>query len=258
MKVYIQQYGKERTGTNYLKALIARNFDDIVLFDNRLGSKHEPFKDVSTWLRENRIDSRQAYDRLLCTDRYWKARSVPSTDPFAWVHQPVSYEELLGLSDGSLPLRYVVQIKNPLAYAVSVNRFARTGPGASGRPPSPVPLNPGLILKKCVEFNAAYRSYWPLIARGRAVLVRYEDLLEDAIRVLRRLQDQLGLTSKHAVLEDVTTVVAPNLGISTEPFYRSYYANEEYRLALPEVLRESIARVIDWELMQRYGYERGE
>ena len=50
MKVYIQQYGKERTGTNYLKALIARNFDDIVLFDNRLGSKHAPFKDVSTWL----------------------------------------------------------------------------------------------------------------------------------------------------------------------------------------------------------------
>ena len=258
MKVYIQQYGKERTGTNYLKALIARNFDDIVLFDNRLGSKHAPFKDVSTWLRENRIDSRRAFDDLLRADPCWKARSTPSTDPFRWVHQPVSYEELVGLGDGSLPLRYVVQVKNPFAYAVSVNRYARTGPGDFERPPSTVPLNPGLILKKCVEFNAAYRSYWPLIACGRAVLVRYEDLLEDPIRILRRLRDQFGLAPKHAALEDVTTLVAPNVGISTEPFYRSCYLNEEYRLALPAVLRESIARLIDWELMYRYGYERGD
>ncbi len=256
MKVYIQQYGKERTGTNYLKALLAKNFDNIVLFDNRLGSKHEPFRAVSRWLRENRIDSLEAFEHLLRTDPTWKTRNTPSTDPFRWVHQPVSYEELVDLGNGSIPLRYIVQIKNPFAWAVSISRFARQGPGVSEQPLSVVPLNPLFITRQCLAFNAAYRSYWPLIESGRAELVRYEDLLEDAIPVLQLLGDRFCLSPRQEAFADVTTIVAPNTGVSTVPFDRSHYLDQDYRRALPAIARMAIARIIDWKLMRRYGYER--
>jgi hypothetical protein len=37
------------------------------------------------------------------------------------VHQPVSYEELLALRDGREMLHYVINIKDPYAFAVSAN-----------------------------------------------------------------------------------------------------------------------------------------
>ena len=47
---------------------------------------------------------------------------------------------------------------------------------------------------------------------------------------------------------------APNIGVSTSPFYRSFYTEFEYMAALTEQQREAINRAIDWDLMQQSGW----
>ena len=252
-RAYIQQYGTERSGTNYLKALVGRNFANVVLFDNRLGSKHDPFQEVSEWMRDNGIDSRAAFENLLSTDKCWRKRSKATRDPFEWVHQPIAYKELLGLAEGSLDLHYVVQIKHPLAFAVSINRWRLPGRGPLTNPPSVEPWDVRVTHKRCIRFNMVYRSYRPLVESGRAILVRYEDLLDDPIPILRRMQKRFALVAKKPALENVTETVMPR-GASDQPFYRDYYENEEYLEAMPKGLRDSLTALMDWDLMALYGY----
>jgi hypothetical protein len=254
MRRYIQQYGKERTGTNYLKALLGRNFTDFVLFDNRLGSKHEPYRTAEQWMRERGVVDRQAFERLLQEDEYWRTRNVPTSDPFEWVHQPVSYEELLALCNGSATLHYVINIKDPYAYAVSVNRWNRSGLRRFHQPPSTDPLDLSLVTSQCALFNCAYRSYRRLIEDGRAVLARYEDLLADCRPVLREIQERFHLEPAGSQLQDISETVAPSIGISQSPFYKSYYVTREYMRALPVAARQAIRGAIDWDLMSDYGY----
>jgi len=42
---YFKQYGCKRTGTNYLKALLERNFSDVMVLMHTLGGKHNRLKD---------------------------------------------------------------------------------------------------------------------------------------------------------------------------------------------------------------------
>ena len=253
MKTYIQQFGKQRTGTNYLKALLARNFTDIVLFDNRLGSKHKPFQPVAEWIRERGIDRLEAFHELLRSDSYWRKRNRATTDPFEWVHQPVTYQELLGLSGGACPLHYLISIKNPYAFAVSANRWFRPGFRNFTEPPRAEFLDPLVIVPQCHEFNAAYASYLPLLESGRGLLVRYEELLTDACGILRRIQESFRLGAP-ASFEDVCQTVTPGSGVSQSPFYRLFYLEKQYMKALSSELLDLIDAAIDWDLMRRYGY----
>ncbi|MGA2736735.1 MAG: hypothetical protein ABSG65_04715 [Bryobacteraceae bacterium] len=254
MRHYLQHYGKERTGTNYLKSLLAANFTDLVLFDNRLGSKHEAFREVRTWMEERGVRSASDFADLLRTDPYWKARNVPSDAPFERVHQPVTYEELRALCAGRLPLGYLVSIKDPYAYAVSINRWKKDGLKRFQEPPHVVGADAELIRRHCLAFNAVYASYWPLIESGRGMLVRYEDLLGDAACTLGRIQRKFGLTARGNGFTDVEQTVAPTLGVSNSPFYRSFYRNREYLAALDAACLATVDQTINWELMRRYGY----
>jgi hypothetical protein len=258
MRTYIQQYGKERTGTNYLKALLATNFTDIVLFDNRLGSKHEHFRTVGAWMEGRAIFSQERFEDLLRTDEYWRRRNIPTLDPFRWVHQPVEYEELLSLRDGLLNLHYVVSIKSPYAFAISINRWKRSQLRRFHECPSVDPLDLPYVLEQCAEFNRVYRSYWPLIETGKAVLARYEDLLTDYSAILRQMQDKFGLTAKHPEFLNISSIVAPTIGISQLPFYKSYYEDRLYLAALSKEARAAICNAIDWDLMRYYCYHPDE
>lgn len=254
MRRYLQQYGKERTATNYLKALLALNFNDIVLFDNRLGSKHGPFCEVRQWMEAHDIRTRADFEDLLHSDRYWKERNIPSSSEFEWVHQPVTYAELLALRDGRLPLGYLISIKDPYACAVSINRWKQGGLKHFQTPPQDLVVNAELIRRYAVDFNSAYASYWELIANARGILVRYEDLLADAISVISGIRNRFHLATRKCGLRDIDTTVAPTYGISASPFYRSFYLKREYLASLSDECLAAIRETIDWELMGRYGY----
>lgn len=256
MRIFVQQYGKERTGTNYTKALLGRNFSSLVLFDNRLGSKHEQHREVLMWMESRGIKSRAAFDRLLKTDEYWRKRNILSDHPFEWVHQPVTYEELLALANRSTPLHYIINIKNPCAFAVSVSRWRKSGWERYQEPPGAVVLGAESVRKDCQLFNQVYASYVPLIDSGRGLLVRYEDLLVQALTIVRLIRDRFGLLPRYAELMDISEVVAPIVGVSDVPFYKSYYLNQEYLSELHPRMIDVIDSAIDWELMQYFGYRR--
>jgi hypothetical protein len=252
----LQQYGKERTGTNYTKALISRNFSNVVLFDNRLGSKHDPHVEVRDWMLRAGITSRAAFEKLLATDRYWRLRNVPNADPFEWVHQPVTYDELMALADGSTPLHYIINIKHPYAYVVSVNRWRRHGLRGFQRPPAGLDLQPDAVRRECAAFNLAYRSYHTLIQAGRGLLIRYEDVLAGALPFVALMRDRFNLIPKHSELVDVSEIVAPDIGVSTLPFYKPYYLSRAYLADLNQEMISLIDSAIDWDLMQHFSYTK--
>jgi hypothetical protein len=64
------------------------------------------------------------------------------------------------------------------------------------QPPSIERLDLGLVMNQCESFNCAYRSYWPLIEDGRAVLARSEDLLVDCRPTLREIQARFHLGTR--------------------------------------------------------------
>ena len=256
---YIQQFGKERTGTNYLKVLLGQNFREIVLFDNRLGSKHAPYQSLGTWMESMGIAGRESFETTVQKSPYWRQRNRPSADPIERIHQPVSFGELAGLRDGIIPLHYVINIKSPYAFLVSVSRWRRNSvpvPRRLAEPPGPLALTPEEILAECQAFNLAYRSYLPLVDRGAAVIVRYEDLLQDARTVVGNLARRFGLSWRSSEFRDVRGICMPGEGLVSEPFYRDFYLRRRYLELLDDDHRSRLETTIDWRLMERYGYSK--
>jgi hypothetical protein len=255
MKAFVQQYGKERTGTNYLKALLNLNFDNIVLFDNRLGSKHEPHREVSQWMRDRGIRDIADFKLLVETDRYWRARNVPTADAFERIHQPVSFDELVGLATGQISMRYLISIKDPYASIVSVTRWWARGQTDLTQPPDRRVTNLSHVEQYCHEFNSAYLSYRPLIETERAVLVRFEDLIRDPTAVLTRISVCLDFDRRHESCRTVSTTVVPGYGITNKPFYLSYYTARAYLSLLTPTAIDTANRILNWDVMRYYGYQ---
>lgn len=122
MRTYIQQYGKERTGTNVLKALLGLNFDEVVLFDNLLGSKHEGYIRVEDWLTANSLTSAEAFDSYLRWDPFDPAQDRQQTILSA--NSPADSMGRGGCASGWHFANAVCRsIKDPYAFVLSVNRW---------------------------------------------------------------------------------------------------------------------------------------
>jgi hypothetical protein len=139
---------------------------------------------------------------------------------------------------------------------LSINRWKKNGLKGFQEPPNGYAPDAAFVREHCLSFNSAYASFWPLIESGRGMLVRYEDLLAEAIGVVRRIQQKFGLVARGNVLADVERTVAPTIGISDAPFYRSFYQNRYYLTVLDSDALAAVTETIDWELMCLYGYPR--
>ena len=87
---YFKVFGAERTGTMYLKAILDENIENINVFVNAFGSRHEPPLDANgaaAWTARNkRIADKGATRLLLKVSQGWIKLNpiVIIKDPYTW------------------------------------------------------------------------------------------------------------------------------------------------------------------------------
>lgn len=254
--LFLKQYGERRTGTNYLRSLIAANYRDVVVLMHILGDKHSPPVAFDALWREAQESgdpawqfvSRATFSAPALTTRADDRRQSVEVRRLA---QPLA----AAFADGALG--FLISIKNPYAWAVSLARFL--GWAAKRRP---LPESCASDLEEaCRLFNARYAAWFALVDENPAssLLVRHEDLLQDPEGTLREIDRLFGLrhpTPYRPVEGVVGAAIWDHLPtpVRLMEFDRQHYGSAEYLGALPPLHRRIVRETIDWELLRRCGY----
>ncbi len=255
----VKQYGEIRTGTNYLRALIQRNFPDVQVLSYILGSKHlppAPFAEI--WEETQQAGSDTAFD-FVATATY--SRRGGASHPKDRTQQ----EELrqraprIATAYETGALGFLVSIKHPYAWVVSAARF-------NGWLRDDGKIHDcfrDALKDACLGYNRNYRSWLELAQahRPRTCIVRYEELLADPGRVVGEMAAQFGwnpcevFTAVPAIVEPTPWDHLP-VAEAAESFRPEYYSGGEYLRHLPPEQLQLIDALMDWDLMRELGYAR--
>lgn len=262
---YFKQYGCKRTGTNYLRALLQQNFDDVIVLMHTLGGKHEYPVDLQKYLGEYKSDPEGFV--VAATSAHPAETSLPfSTEQIAFMKTHATGLSK-AVSDGHI--HYLVSIKNPYAWINSnknpeswVNNNYRDILNAQGAY-SPGARTNLLIRLKSREFNSLYSSYFDLSKRfpEQTTIVRYEDILADTSGFLNDLSQRLKLKCSLPSYADIKGNAVPTvwdqeftIDKKNDEFTRDYYLKENYLNDLSPDIITILEAEIDWGLMKNYGY----
>jgi len=257
-RVFIKQYGEERTGSNYLRAAILANYADPELLIHLLGDKHTAPAPLSEVRLETASDEDPAY-AFVATATF----GVPAFATHPWIEDQIAEIRRVAvpLTDAfdRGELRYLISIKEPYAWAVSLAE-------AKGFMTRNMPLPPQFeqpLASACRRFNRVYAA-WIALADAHpdaACIVRHEDVVRDPDLVIRTVAKQFALRRRESDWEHIDRVVLPaqwdgwTSSRSENPFDRAYYLERRYLDRIPHAHRRIIADTIDWDLFERFGYE---
>ncbi|HET7433676.1 MAG TPA: hypothetical protein VFN10_03070 [Thermoanaerobaculia bacterium] len=246
--MFLKQYGERRTGTNALRALIAANFEDVIVLMHILGDKHSPPVDLDGLWREvqDADDAPWQFISRATLDR----PSLTTRSDNAWQSAEMRrHAAPLAQAFAAGAFGYVISIKNPYAWAVSIAKFTNWSRAVATE----------RLREACRVFNDCYRAWLPLLERGPALLIRHEDLIRDTEGVLDRLGRTFGIR-RSATFRPIEKLALPAdwddgpLPIGRSRFDAGRYLREEYLQALSPPQRDVVTSTMDWELLGRFGY----
>jgi len=258
--VFIKQYGERRTGTNYLRALLKANYTNVVPLMHVLGDKHSPPVALDELWQDLRDEPDAAW--RLVTEATFRApayTTVPE-DPDQLAHMR-SLADPLADAVVSGSLAFVLSTKHPFPWIASVAKFHGWFVPARGG----LRMHPrftGHLIEACKLYNIRHQSWLDHAVRyrSRSAIVRHEDLLADALSVLRTLANQFGLHQAAQELQDLELAAAApfwdHLPITFRqmPFDPEFYRRRDYNSRLNQDLWDIVTRLIDWNLVSRLGY----
>ena len=224
MKI-IKQYGIERSGTNYIKALIELNSTAIVL-SILFGGKH---------------------------DKYFKI--TKDFDPFEnkWVITDLSKEQILQIKDQFLKdnILYLVSIKNPYAWFVSFREFCEKHKSDKVFI-QPAELDAISLIKYWNELNF---NWIDNLSSKNYYVVSYDKLIQSPFEEIRKIFNKFDIQFlnenivgiENNMLEGPDTHGSKN--ISENIFdKKDYYTSGEYIEKLSEYDLEIIEKYADKDL----------
>lgn len=240
---WIKQYGMQRTGTNYAKAIIEKNFADCCVLSNILGWKHGTIEPLNRWIANH---TRMGNDGKLCIESEGDKHPI---DPF---------EIQAAIASGEM--RYVISVRNPYAFIVGVfthwnrlngiNWFARRD-------------YIGWIKYNCRKYNTGYADWirlhrdWPM----RSIVMRHEAIVHDPTAVLRAVHRRLDLEPVPQVRSMISGQVEATQDkgtvVSKTAFRRDWYLADGYLERLNDRMVNVIDAEIDWPTMAELGYTKG-
>ena len=254
----VKQYGEIRTGTNYLRALIQRNYPDVHVLSYILGNKHSPPVPFDS-IREQATQTDDPAFNFVSTATF--ARRGGASHP----KDPTQHAELTrraphiarAYADGTLG--FLVTIKDPYAWVVSAAKFNGWIRGDEQLQDWSMEL----MREACLGYNRNYREWFSFVRahNSHARLIRYEDLLADPEQVMSDIAVQFGWR-RSGSFETIPAVVEPtqwdHLPVVEAPdtFQPAYYFNCDYLQRLPAAQMQVIGDIIDWDLLRDYGYAR--
>lgn len=261
--LFLKQYGAKRTGTNYLRSLIRFNYaqSDVVPLMHILGDKHSPQPPLDELWRRAQDDDEPAFSFVMSATKYAPPASPsPELPRQRNAIRSIAAPLARAFREGSL--RFLVSIKDPYAWVVSIARYEGWTDRGS---PLGVYLA-GAVAHQCAGFNACYAAWLALERQSPEHwhLVRHEDLLADPDRTLRELEAKFALRRCGQAHVDLPTEADAAiwdhdaLQSTGVPFDRAYYLDKRYFARLPPLLVDVITRSIDWQLLGPLGYAPAE
>jgi hypothetical protein len=258
----IKQYGARRTGSSYIRAMIAANYSEVLPLIHILGDKHSPPVDLDHFLRTS----------VAAPDPDWEfvraatlAAPAESTRPHDERQIACLRRTAARVADSVRrgTLGFAISCKNPYAWAASLARHSgwtvwsptgrRVKTSCSER-----------LAAACREYNRNYRAWLDLHARfpSRSILIRHEDLVEDARGVLENMERLFGFARLHPELrliaENSEAVDWDDSGpaLRKTRFNASFYRERRYMKQLSASLRETVEENIDWPVASALGYTK--
>jgi hypothetical protein len=226
----IKQYGLERTGTNYIKALLDVNCKDTRVLSNMFGLKHEKFKLPNLNTYNPRID------KNVITDL--------SNKEIEEIREKFIKEEIF----------YLVTIKNPYSWVVSYNNcnWINVNHGK---------LNKNKIIKYIKRWNEVNGDWVESLIKGKSDNTFgfiYEDLIYDPKKIVKEIANKFNieLSKNFKNIEKNMhpgTDVHGSKNISNSQFNKKeYYLNQNYKKEIPKDLIELIEENMDNNILKSF------
>jgi len=255
----VKQYGEIRTGTNYLRALIQRNYHDVHVLSYILGNKHSPPVPFDAIWEEAKQAETDAAFNFVSTATFAQRGGASHPKDLTQREELARRAPHIARAYTTGALGFLVTIKDPYAWIVSVAKFRQWIRGEDQLHDWDLEQ----MRDACLGYNRNYREWISFVQvhQPRARLIRYEDLLADPEQVMSEIAAQFGWR-RSGSFETIPAVVEPtqwdHLPVveALDTFRPEYYANNEYLQRLPTEHMRLIGEAVDWDLLRDLGYAR--
>jgi hypothetical protein len=255
---FIKQYGEKRTGTNYLRALLAMNYPGTIVLMHVLGDKHSAPVDLVAVraATRDRPEPARAFVRTATETAPAETTSPGSAEQRAYLD---ALAEPLTASFDAGRLGFVVSLRHPRAWAAAMGRYLGWGRDEDGRFGAEQAATLRLL---CQNYNRRHEAWWRLGERPerRCAFVRHEDLLENSESAVGPCAARLGLARGPGPWREVSRRVGASdwdhqpLRVQPDSFGPAFYRAGHDRAQLGPELAAVVRETIDWNLAGRFGY----
>ena len=179
-----------------------------------------------------------------------------------WKHGPM---RLAGGLYKSQPVRFVLCVKNPYAWAVSCYHFFRNSVGGDPTMAPEFQRDPSMSFEEFLltpnygfqtpvhRWNHMNHLWLSTLPMDRTLVVRQEDQLLGEEAVLQRAEGELGLRRRYETLRPIAQRVDVDVKLRGE-MNRYYYLDRLYLEAYSHTLLERLNSWIDPALMREFDY----
>jgi hypothetical protein len=255
-RIFVKQYGLQRTGTNPVRALLDTYVPDVTVLMHVLGDKHSPPVDLQSVLRFAECRANPALTfvtmaSLLSPAETTRLGQCARQRAYLQAVAGELYEQVRG--EG---LRVVLSVRDPCGWVRAAMRWRSWMP-AYRRAAAVEPV--AVLTAMCEEYNRASRTWSDLLAvTPAAAVVRHEELQGDLDLLLARLVRELELPSvpTHGVSLPHITGEA-DWDQEPTPFIAEHAARRARRdddASLAAELTAVLRRRIDWGVAGAWGY----
>lgn len=252
MQTFIKQYGEKRTGTNYLRALLATACPQTQVLMHILGDKHDApppsllasEAGASPW----ELTVRHASATTRANDQLQESHTGELTPALM---EALQRNEVL----------FCISVKNPFAWAYSMLKQHGAADTREVKPRR-LALLETILVSDCHEFNRKYAAWQTLQQKKprQTMTVRYENLLERPADTLADICGRLQLPFFPEKARPVENIVLPAHWDFSPPemhhetFDGDFYRTGKYLERMHPTLVEVVEKETDWTLMADYGY----
>lgn len=219
---YFKIYGLQRTGTNYISSLIEKNFENVKVFMN-----------VGGWKHGNIIRYPNNKIMLQKTDKY-------TSNKYRNVNLVKLFKE---------NVNFIVTVKNPYTWILSYLNHYRLEKNKEN-------------IKEIVKlWNTRYSNYKKFIEKGTSYLIKYEDVLENYLKILKEIMKKFHLKKSEKKFKPIKNKLKANVDstigvVKDEVFNKTeYYINPEINKIFNKKEIKTINYFLDKDLVSFYGYE---
>lgn len=255
----IKQYGEIRTGTNYLRALIQRNYPDIHVLSYILGDKHSPPVPFDAIWEEAQQTGTDAAFNFVSTATFTRRGGASHPKDLTQREELSRRAPHIARAYSTGALGFLITIKDPYAWIVSAAKFKQWIRGDAQLQDWALEM----MQEACLAYNRNYKEWISFVQANqpRARLIRYEDLLADPGLEMAKIASQFDWCLAGS-FENYSAVIEPTCWdhlpvVEAEDSFRpAYYHNREYLKHLQTAHIQVINSLMEWDLLREYGYAK--